>query len=283
MLPSLYHGTLPLILEGEGPADTPNGTLDTLPFEILVPAGESYRTALAEAGIIKLQRLTGTTAEVFPYYALFVQDLRVRETSDSVLRIAVNTVGLLVDSEKRKTTIASSGGRSTIGPEERRNGILRDGSGNIVKTDMSGFIVPPGGGTPVPREQYPSRIFDEETTVANAAWTVTVPRHTLTSTWFTTTRPDHLAVGSNITPPYELDEPEHPFDATKWEDLQLRRNDPYGWVLDSRNIEMLFEDTTPYTGPNYAPPPLGGTSPLPTTGLFAVTDTISYYLPGEPV
>lgn len=274
MDPSIYHGPLPLLLEGAELADTPVGTLDSYTFDILVESTD-WRASLASAGIIKSTQLPAS----FAFHSMWAQDSKLKDIGPLTALVSVNAIGLLLPSEKRKTTIAASTNRISIGPGENKAGPLRDMDGNPVKFDMSGYVVPEGGGTPVPRERYPSRIFGETSTEA-PAWSIASAKISLTSTWFTTIRPDHLAVGAVIAPPLAIDAPTFPFGPADWSDLQFRLNDPSGWVLDARAIDELFTgQADALTSPHYLPPPSSEAYP---TGLWAVVDTISYYLVKDP-
>lgn len=278
MSPSIYHGTLPLILEGEEITDSPKGTLDAINFEIAVGTDDVWRVMLAEAGIIKGRRLSGLAADAFDYHAIFVNDLRVKDRSDSKVIISVNTLGLLEDDEKRKTTIACKAGRASIGPQEIKDAALRDSGGALVKMDLSGWIFDSSVGTLVPRQKFPSRLFLDPPTEASA-WSIAVPKLSITSTYFSITRPDQTVIGTVVSPPLDIDPPTFPFGPSDWSDLRQRLNDPSGWVLDDRNIEELFVDATMPSGPHYVSPP--STTPI-NTGLWAVTDTITYFMPWEP-
>lgn len=275
---SIYHGTLPLILEGEEITDSPNGTLDAITFEIAVGTEDTWRVLLAEAGIIKGRKLAGMAGAAFDYHAIFVNDLRVKDRSDSKVIVSVNTLGLLENDQKRKTTIACQGGRATIGPQEIKDAALRDMDGNLVKMDLSGFIFDSETGTLVPRQNFPSRLFTDPPT-ESSAWSIAVPKVSLTSTYFTTLRPDQTEIGTVVTPPIDIDPPAFPFGPEDWSGLRQRLNDPAGWVLDQRNIDELFIDGTLPDGPSFIPPP---TSIAADRGLWAVTDTITYFMPWEP-
>ena len=275
---SIYHGTLPLILEGEDITDSPNGTLDAINFDIAVGTDDTWRVLLAEAGIIKGRKLAGLAAASFDYHAIFVSNFRVRERSDAKVIVSVSTLGLLEEDEKRKTTISCQGGRATIGPQEIKDAALRDMDGNLVKMDLSGWIFNNATGTLVPREMFPSRLFTDPPTQASA-WSIAVPKISLTSTYFTTIRPDQTLVGTVVTPPLDVDPPAFPFSETDWEGLRQRLNDPAGWVLDQRTIEELFVDGTMPDGPHFIPPPT--TEPV-NRGLWAVTDIVTYFMPWEP-
>lgn len=277
-LASLYHGTLPLILEGDDLTDGPNGSLDALAFEIVVSAEGNWRENLADAGIIKNRKLQGLAAAEFDYHAMFVNELRVKDRTDSKVIVSVSTLGLLQEDEKRKTTIACKAGRATIGPQEIKDAALRDMDGNLVKMDLSGWIWDNEAGELIPREMFPSRLFLDPPTTASA-WSIAVPKISLTSTYFTTLRPDQTLVGTVVTPPLEIDPPEFPFGASDWSGLRQRLNDPTGWVLDDRNIEELFVDGTMPDGPHFVPPPT--TTPV-NRGLWAVTDIVTYFMPWEP-
>ena len=274
MEPSIYHGTLPLFLEGPELADTPPGTLDTYNFDVLVESAD-WRASLAMAEIIKGSQLPAS----FGFHSMWTQDYKLKEIGPLVATVSVAAIGLLQSTEKRKTTIAAATNRISIGPGENKSGPLRDGDGNMVKFDMSGYVVPEGGGTPVPRTHYPRRIFGETTTESDA-WSIATAKISLTSTWFTTIRPDHNAVGTVITPPLEITAPTFQFTPEQWSDLKFRLNDPSGWVLDSRSIDELFVGRAdPSIGPHYLPPT---TSEAYPTGLWAVVDTITYYFEKDP-
>lgn len=275
MLPSIYIGPLPLILDGQEITDSPRGTLDATTFDVLV-AMPDWRASLADAGIIKNATLPFTMG----YHSMWVQDYRLKEMGLLTARVAVSCLGLLVNTDKRKTSIAATSSRQSIGPQDQKAGPLRDGDGNMVYFGLDGYIMQEDG-TGVPRQAYPKRIFGETSTKEFPAWSVAVAKITLNSTWFTTTRPDHSLVGTAIAPPLEIDTPASNFTPALWENLQFRLNDPAGWVLDSRNIDELFLGyTSPPDGPHYTPP---ATSEAFPTGLWAVTDTITHYQGAEPI
>ena len=269
MDPSLFLGILPFVLEGEEFSDSPKGTLDAVTFSV-VASRENWRSELEDLGIARLARLPIS----FGYYAMWVSDFKVSQLSPNTATIAVSCLGLLQEGEdKRKTTIAATSNRASIGPDSKPSGPLTDMTGAIIEQNLDGSQIVGSDGVLVWRQDFPSRIFGETTTSA-PAWSIPIPRITLTSLYFTTLKPAENVAGTEVASedmPAEIDAPGNPFTDEEWTYLNFRLNAKAGWLYDSRNIDPLF------TGPATAAP--GD----PASGLWAVTDVISHYQGAEPM
>lgn len=150
---SHFHGTLPMVLEGEDSADSPRGTLDTVSFEVLCTPS-SWRSELADLGIVRDDVLPGS----FGWHSMWVRDHTIRSKTDSTIRIGVSCVGLLEDEEKRKSTVKASLRRKSISPADPTPSDLRDSTGELVFNYSNGGIWDPDTRTVSDRHAFPQKI-----------------------------------------------------------------------------------------------------------------------------
>lgn len=271
---SVFHGILPRILDIGNVVEGAAGTLDTATLSILTSFSERS-SQLQSLGLGRGLQVP-STIEGFSLYSMWARELRLRASTPSTATYEIPIVGLLQNSSKRSVKIISSSSRRDVGPEERPPPVLRDANGDLVKVDMRGWVVDRVSGELVQRQSYgDARTFVDEESSGDLgiATSILIPKVTIQTTYFATTRPREDQSGKKITPPVSIaDLPE----VVQITSERARLQSPFGWILDTREIDVLFTGLPP-TGINYSAPPPSTSTDL-RTGLFAVSDTITYYV-----
>lgn len=246
----IFHGDLPLELEGLEESDAPIGELDSLSVELLV----NWATRKAEC--TELGYTKGAVIE--GYDSMFVEDIRYRK-SGQLCTAQIQGVGLLEAGDKRRRRLSCAGQQISVGPIERvvlswvdgekgeDDGVeLEKVKRRTPKLDEEGEVIYKSIVTP-------SGAFDR--------WNIAQAILTVQDTYFTTVKPDESIAGTANTPPNAPTPPPY-----IWETYgePMRAQHPNGWVIDDRAVDPLFE-------------PVGG-----GPGLWAVTDSWGYYYPALP-
>lgn len=265
MTPTLYLGELPLILDDLAEVEGAKGQLDSAKFTVRA-SKTNWRTELAEIGIVRAQELPAS----YGYHTMWVNDLTPGERSDLTIQIGVSCLGLHLPDDKMLITMGGTERRISTGPQEEKPGALRDAEGEYILQDLGGWFWTDAGF--VPRELFPTVILGEEGSFGpSPALSTAVPLLTVNTTWFSTSRPDTGSVGTVVTPPATvLDDPT--VSSIGGSFLTMRLNAPHGWILTDRKVQCLFA-TGRFEGSDGS-----GAE----TGLFATTDSYTFYLPSEP-
>ena len=246
----IFYGKLPFVLSKRR-ARNGLGELDTLTIDVLI---DTSGTALEDEGYVEGQLLPD-------YDAMWVDKLAEDEEAEGISKLTVQAVGLLKEGEKRKRTISVAGQVISIGPIEKKVVIFVEGekvldpeTGEEVEGEKVMRLaakVDSLGETEYKSISTPSGSADR--------WQINTAFVTVQDRYFTTTPPSTVQSGTVSTPPAAPEVPEDPW--TGYTDPKRARH-PYGWVLDSREIEELFNNGE--------------------SGLWLVTDNYGYYFASTP-
>ncbi len=245
----IIHGDLPLLLNSGSGTIAPEGTLDTDTIEALCQTS-TWLTEMAELGYVRNEKVAGT-------HAMFVEEFQRGPLGGSLIEIQARIIGLREPGEKRKRVISCGGQQISIGPVEK----------TIVVWQEDEQGEDPETSTPV--EQVRRRVpkldeFGEPINVlfvtpsgSAERWTIGDAILQVSDTYFVTgdTPPSTTIIGTAQTPPTPPTPPTSPWDGYL---EPMRARHPFGWVLENREIDILFP------------------------GLWAVRDSYSYYYPATP-
>jgi len=248
----IIHGSLPILLSDEEINEGGLGELDSLSAEILVEWARRHEDATA-LGYTRHTAISG-------YPAMFVEGINWKK-SGALGEGSVRGVGLSYEGERRKRRLSVAGQVVSVGPLERF----------IVEWDEGELGAEQGApeseteGAPVDRVRRlvpklnarGEPMYNIITTPTGTAerWNVKEAIIQVVDSYFATTEPDMTVVGTGQEPP---EAPTPPPDI--WTDYNQpkRFNHPNGWVLDNREVDMIYP------------------------GLWAVTDTSGYYYVAIP-
>jgi hypothetical protein len=215
---AIYHGDLPLIIEGPVISRGDSGTLDTATYTALVQGG---------AGAINpgaLARVGGT---------MFVQS--VEEEPEGILtRVTVRLVGLLSGTKVRRRTFAA-GREVSVGPDEQVMIAWSDGERGEEEGQEVERVR-----RQVPRlDNVGNVIYKTIITPSGSAdrWNIREAIVAVNITSLTTSEPTMAAVGTSVSPPNAPAVAPYPWGGYN---EPLRYNHPSGWVLDDRQSTELF-------------------------------------------
>jgi len=247
----ILHGELPLLLS-DTETEGRNGELDTLTLQVLA-SFPGWRDDLRSLGYVRNEKISG-------YHAMFVEDFNRSNRSETACEVAVQCLGLLEPGEKRRRNLGVNGQQIPVGPLEK----------TIIVWEEAEQGIDPDTGDPVEKVKRRVPKLDEEGEVeykviatpsgSGERWNVRQQVVTVTDTYFATSKPTMLPVGTATAPPNAPAVPSSPWGSYN---EPMRFNHPNGWVLDDRQVEELFPEGT-------------------TGGLWAVTDTYGYYLTAVP-
>lgn len=250
------HGAFPIILDGDELSESAPGQLDSYTFSVAALA-EEWETQLEEIEIVRRSVLPDN----FGFHSMWVSDWRVTSRTAGVATIAINCLGLASASDKRKVVVTATATRVSVGTTERPPD-SGDGSVNLNTLTWDDSL-----------QQWTTTSAEGVISVlgrSNPAWSLAIPKITVTETYFTTSAPS-TNVAANLEPSIDITAPVADLADALNSDLILRTNYPSGWVLDERVIDPLFTEVDSTAR-----------DLLVTTGIWAVTDKISYYFDKEP-
>ena len=241
---AIYHGTLPLLLEGPLISRGKNGELDKASWKVLVRAGLE-EDDLQQLGFSVNNAITGLGA------VMGVDEITETPESELVIECAITASGLLTAGERRRRVISFGQREVAVGPIEKVVlAWVTDEKGEDQETSAAVDRVK----RRVPKLDGDGEQVYETILTASGShdrWNIKEPIATVRDTYFSTTIPSTAAVGSASAPPNAPTPP-----AFLWGgyDEATRANHPNGWVLDDRTIEDV----------------IGG-------ALYRVTDLYAYY------
>lgn len=245
VIAEMIYGDFPQITEDLELSEGGLGELDSGSIGIL--AEWATRRAMASAlGYTKNAAAPG-------FASLYVEGVDWKK-SGSLAQGTVRLVGLETPGERRKRRLSVAGQEISVGPVERvvlvyddaEQGEEVDGTPiaqvkrRVPKLDDEGEVV-------YKLITTPSGIFER--------WSISQAFLTVQDVYFTTTAPSTIQAGTAFTPP---DAPTPPTYIWGSYGEEMRARHPNGWVLDSREIDPLFE------------------------GLWAVTDSYGFYYTALP-
>ena len=272
MQTSIFHGTLPEILDVAQPIYGDNGSLDTATLRVLT-AWSSRQQDLQTLGLGRGLKIPSTILGI-NMHAMFARDLRITARTDATCTWEIPIAGLFEDVTKLTASIANTAEFRDTGTEERLPPALRDMNGELIYVNMNGWKVDRNGNI-VNRDSY-SRVFSGEGDINDAQpGRAVIPRVSVNTKYFTTSMPETNVAGKPYTPTIEVSTLPEVISATS---ERARFQFPFGWVMDSREVEILFtEEPAAGSGPRYVAPPFN-TETTVSRGLFAVTDRVTYYV-----
>ncbi len=110
--PTIFHGTLPLILKGPVRRRGDRGTLDAASYEILC-APDQIEEQLQDLGLIENEPVDDPR-----FHALFVMPWEEEDESDMATLVKISCIGLFKDTDKRKREISTQSKDISLGPQE---------------------------------------------------------------------------------------------------------------------------------------------------------------------
>jgi hypothetical protein len=249
----LQHGTLPLVIEGPVESEAEDGQLDSMQLTVLVNAAITggWRAAIASAGYARKTKLADG-------HSMWVNSLQ-STANGPLAEVTVDAVGLLASTDKRRRMLGVAGREVAVGPNERVI-IVEEGEGED----------PVDAATETIRRRVPKVnslgevVYQTIITPSGSAtrWNVREAFLTVTDRYFTTTAPSTTVIGTAQTPSNAPTPPSNPWGSYAGD---MRAIHPNGWVLDDRQVTILFSQTSPTAA-----------------ALYEVTDVFGYYLPAIP-
>ncbi|MGD9419534.1 MAG: hypothetical protein Q7R22_011380 [Verrucomicrobiota bacterium JB025] len=263
---SIYHGSLPLELEGGSCSVGKEGVLDSSTHRILTSFPDWESDAIS-AGFKR-------GAKTGQFHSMWVESLEVAPESAETAIVTARCIGLVCAGEKRLRKLGVAGRTVAVGPYERTILAWVDGEegeepgveegeadDNEEEKTEEGII------TKVKR-RVPKLKSDGEVAYRKIAagegifdrWNVSEAALTVNDTYFVTKMPDTKVVGTNVTPPNPPDPPVNPWQS--WSD-DTRGNYPHGWVLQGRKVVEHFRLSD-------------------KQGLWSVIDSFAFLYPYSP-
>lgn len=259
---STYYGPDLLILEGADLVESPLGVLDSLSITFIVPT-LNWRDELSSHGYAKGAKLPVTHG----FHSMWINELRQTGGGTGRATVAASCLGLAENSTKQKVTYGGGSERINIGPATESVIIQKQIASQLAYSDWF-FSMHTWNET---THQWDLKEgVTKVNNVIHPAWAVTQSRPWIQCVHFQTTKPtsSELPVGGNITPPDTILTAPFEFTGTGYAYLDFRKNHPYGWILDTAEVDPLFIDPTD---------PTGG------TGLWAVTRRMTQYAANIPM
>jgi hypothetical protein len=247
---TIYHGALPLIIDGPDEFEGDDGDLDALRLTVLV--GVPWRTAITNAGYARKTKLSG-------YHSMWVRSLAKTNSSDLTAEVAVEAIGLIDNDPKTRRTLGVAGREVAVGPFERVVIVTEPLPAEEANGD------PTVAKRRVPKLNSVGEVeYRTITTPSGSAvrWNIKDAFVTVSDTYYLAAEaaPSMATVGTPQTPANPPTVPTNPW--TSYSE-PMRGIHPNGWVLDNRGVEQLFFRAA-----------VGET---PAAGLWRITDTYGFY------
>lgn len=247
---SLFHGTLPFIMENPAVSRGGRGMLDSFRARLL--CGEDWETDARTLGFEIDRKLTG-------FHSLWVKAMEPDEQAEGVVIVEVTGEGLKNTGDRRTRRLRCGERQTSVGPHEK---VVIVWSKEERGEDPAGGLL-----DKVPRRS-PKLDEDGETeykTISTPSgnmdrWVVSEAEVSLIDTYFTTTKPSMAAVGGVFVPDNAPEVPDY-----QWTDYgeAMRGVHPNGWILADRDVEEIFKFSE-------------------TEGLWRVADTVLFRHPSFP-
>lgn len=248
---TLFHGTLPFIMESPAVSRGGRGTLDSFRARLLCSA--DWQTEARALGFEIDKKLTG-------YHSLWVKSLEPENEAEIVVVVDVTGEGLSATGDRRQRKMQCGEQQTSVGPDEKIVIVwVSDETGKDPVTDEELPQVPrrvpklDDEGEPVLKPIItPSGTFTR--------WLVSEAEVTLIDTYFTTTKPAMNGVGQVFSPPNPPAVP-----AYLWGGYTgtLRSRHPNGWILADRTGDEIYYVSD-------------------AIGLWKVTDTVVFRQAAAP-
>lgn len=249
MIDSIFHGSLPFLVDGPVVSLGKRGVLDS--FSAAMICGDNWQGEALSLGYAVERKIPG-------YANLWVEEMEAEAEGPGLVRVSVRGSGIAGAGDKRVRTMSARTREWSIGPYERvilawSNEEQGEDGGDAVdqvkrrvpKLDGDGDVVYKTIGTP---------------SGVGERWSIKEAIVQVSDTYYTTMKPSMSQVGQVAAPQNAPSPPPYIWGGYN-EPLRFRH--PNGWVLDDRQVEDIF-----YMNEGL--------------GLWRVTDLHGYYYGAVP-